>query len=338
MVAIYIKQFRPLKSGMGSLATYIVRRVLFAIPVFLAVSVLTFLITNAAGNPLEIVRIGARQMTAAELANLVSYFHLNEPLYLRYFLWLGGFLQGDMGVSLYSGTVSSHIIPWIGTTLELQLPSLFLALLIGIPIGVYSAKHQYSKRDYGITGFALFGISMPTFWLGIMLIIVFAYYVHWLPAFGAFNSIPPYWWGSAIADRFAHALLPTLVLTFVSLAVITRLMRANMLETLRTDYVLASRASGLSDWKVTYKHALKNAITPIVTIVGLTFGASLAGAPALETTFSWPGLGYEFVLAASTLDLPIVLGLTMIITIMVLIANLVTDIAYAYLDPRVRIS
>lgn len=323
---------------MGSLANYVVRRILFAVPVFLAVSVLTFLITNAAGNPLEIVKLGAKSMTATELANLEAYFHLNEPLYLRYFSWLGGLFQGNLGDSLYSGSVASKIFPWVGTTLELQLPALFLSLAIGIPIGVYSARHQYSKGDYAITSFALFGISMPTFWLGIMLIVVFAYYVHWLPAFGAFSGYPPYWWGSQFMDAVAHAILPILVLTFVSLAVITRLVRANMLESLRSDYVLAARASGLSERKVVYKHALKNAITPIVTIVGLTFGVALGGAPALETTFSWPGLGFAFVNAATDLDLPVVLGLTIIITVMVLVANIATDLAYAVLDPRVKVS
>jgi len=323
---------------MGSLLNYVVRRALFAIPVFLAVSILTFLITNAAGNPVDIVKFGSRHVSPAQLQTLEDYFHVNQPVYIRYFYWLSDFLHGNLGQSLYTGSVAALIVPWIGTTLELQIPSLFLALGIGIPIGIYSAKHQYAKSDYAVTTTAIFGISMPTFWIGIMCIILFSYDLHWLPAFGALSAYPPYWWGNPIFDRLAHLILPLAVLTFVSIATITRLMRANMLEVLRQDYILAARASGLSDRKVTYKHALKNAITPIVTIVGLSFGAALGGAPALETTFSWPGLGFAFVYAAQRLDLPTVLGITMIITIMVLIANLATDLAYAFLDPRVRIA
>jgi ABC-type dipeptide/oligopeptide/nickel transport system permease component len=323
---------------MGSLGNYVIRRILFAIPVIIAVSVITFLITNAAGNPLQIVKLGTKSMTASQLASLEAYFHLNEPIYIRYFLWLNDFVHGNLGVSLYSGSVSARIVPWIGTTLELQIPALFLALLIGVPIGIFSARHQYSKGDYAITSAAIFGISMPTFWIGIMLIIVFSYYLHWLPAFGAISAYPPYWWGSQFTDAIAHAILPLAVLTFVSIATITRLTRVNMLEVLRQDYILAARASGLSDRSVIYKHALKNAITPVLTIVGLSFGTLLAGAPALETTFSWPGLGFAFVNAATSLDLPTVLGITMIITLMVLAANIITDLAYAFLDPRVRIT
>jgi ABC-type dipeptide/oligopeptide/nickel transport system permease component len=323
---------------MGSLVNYIIRRTLFAIPVFLAVSILTFVVTNAAGNPIDIIRLGIKSMTAAQLHVLEQEFHVNEPVYVRYFLWLNDFLHGNLGQSLYTGSVSSKVFPWVATTLELQIPALLLALLIGIPTGVFSAKHQYSKGDYAITTTAIFGISMPTFWIGIMAIIIFSYYLRWLPAFGAYSAYPPYWWGSPPLDILAHLILPLTVLTLVEIATFTRLTRANMLEVLRQDYILAARASGVKDSLVTYKHALKNAITPVVTIIGLSFGTLLAGAPALETTFSWPGLGFAFVVAATGLDLPVVQALTMIITIMVLIANVGTDLAYAYMDPRVRIS
>jgi len=322
---------------MGSLFSYIIRRILFAVPVFLSVSILTFLITNAAGNPIDIVRLGIKNATPAQLAALCTYFHCHDPVYVRYFIWLSDFLRGNLGNSLYSGSVASKIVPWVGTTLELQIPALLLSLAIGIPVGVYSAKHQYSKGDLAVTTTAIFGVSMPTFWLGIMGIIIFSLYLHWLPSFGAISPYPPYWWGTVYSDVLAHAILPLSVLTLVSLAAIVRLVRANMLEALRQDYVLGARASGVSEFKVTYKHALKNAITPVVTVVGLSFGVLLAGAPGLETTFSWPGLGYEFVLAATILDLPIVQGITMIITLMVLTANVITDLAYALLDPRVRI-
>ena len=322
---------------MASILSYVVRRILFAIPVFLAVSVITFLITNAAGNPIDIVRLGIKNMTPEQLAALKAYFHVDDPIWERYFLWLRDFLTGNLGQSLFSGSVAAKVVPWIGTTLILQIPALFLSLIIGIPVGVYSARHQYSKTDIGVTTTAIFGVSMPTFWLGINAILIFSLYLHWLPSSGALSGYPPYWWGSQFTDAIAHIILPLAVLTFVSLATIVRLVRANMLETLRQDYVLGARASGVSDFKVTYKHALKNAITPIITVVGLSFGVLLAGAPGLETTFTWPGLGYAFVVAASNLDLPVVQAITMIITIMVLAANIFTDLAYAVLDPRVRL-
>jgi ABC-type dipeptide/oligopeptide/nickel transport system permease component len=323
---------------MAGLLSYLLRRVLFAIPVFLTVSIITFLATNASGDPVAIVRLSIRNPTAVQIAALNAYFHVGEPIYTRYFLWLSDFLHGNLGVSLYTGTVASKIFPWTLTTLELQIPALLLALAIGIPLGVFSAKRQYSKSDVAVTTTAIFGISMPTFWLGIMAIIIFSLNLHWLPSFGAVSAYPPYWWGSVPLDQLAHIILPLSVLTLVSLATYVRLIRANMLDALRQDFVLGARASGLSDFTVTYKHALKNAITPVVTIVGLTFGSLLAGAPALETTFSWPGLGYEFVVAALGTDLPVVLAITMIITIMVLVANIGLDLVYALLDPRVRIS
>jgi ABC-type dipeptide/oligopeptide/nickel transport system permease component len=322
---------------MASIASYIVRRVLFAIPVFLVVSIITFFLTNVIMDPISIVRLGIKNMTPQMLAELKSYFHLDQPVYARYFFWLADFLQGNMGRSLYTGTVAAKVVPWIGTTLELQIPALLLSLGIGIPVGIFSAKRQYSKADVTVTTSAIFGVSMPTFWIGTMLIILFALDLHWLPAFGALSIAPPYIGGNIVTDLLAHLVLPLFVLTFVSLAAIVRLVRANMLDALRQDYVLAARASGVPESRVTYRHALKNAITPVVTIVGLSFGTLLAGAPGLETTFSWPGLGYEFVQAANALDLPIIQAITMIITLMVLVANIGTDLVYAYLDPRVRL-
>lgn len=322
---------------MAGLWRYILRRILFMIPVFIAVSLLTFLVTALAGDPVAIVRLALHRISASQIAALQSYYHTNEPIFVRYFYWLFSFVQGDLGTSLRGGTVASKVLPWIGTTLELQLLALFFSLLIGVPLGVYSAVKQYSKADMAITTFAIFGYSMPTFWLGIEAIILFSLYLRWLPYGGALSPYPPYWGGSVYTDLIGHLVLPVGVLTFVSLATFTRLLRANMLEVLRQDYVLAARASGLKERVIVYKHALKNAVTPIVTIVGLSLGLSLGGAPATETVFSWPGLGYAFVQAATSLDLPVIQDLTMIITIMALIFNLITDLTYAYLDPRVRL-
>lgn len=321
---------------MASLIRYIIRRLLFMIPVFLGVAILTFAVGNAAGNPINLIRAGLKNPNPAILKALTVYYHLDRPVWERFLYWLWDLLHGNLGVSISGRPVLSQIGPWTFTTLELQILSLILAIVIGVPVGVYSSKHQYSKADYAITTTAIFGFSMPTFWLGIMLIVVFSLQLGWLPSSGA-ASVSNLWWGNGILDWLAHLILPTAVLTYVSLATIVRLVRANMLEVMRQDYILAARASGLSERTVTYRYALRNAISPVVTIIGLGFGAALGGAPATETVFSWPGLGYAFTQAALTLDIPLVQGITIVITLMVLIANLITDFVYAMVDPRVTV-
>jgi ABC-type dipeptide/oligopeptide/nickel transport system permease component len=306
------------------------------IPVFLGVAILTFVVGNAAGNPLDLIRAGLRNPSPQVIEALTRYYHLDRPVYERFLLWLAELLQGNLGLSQSGRPVAQQIGAWAFTTLELQLSALVLAVAIGIPVGVYSAKRQYSNADYAITSVAIFGYSMPTFWLGIILIILFSFYLGWLPGGGA-AGLSFIWWGSPVLDHLAHLILPVSVLTYVTLAAIVRLVRANMLEVLRQDYILAARSSGLSERTVTYRYALRNAISPVVTLVGLSFGAALGGAPATETTFSWPGLGYAFAQAALNLDIPLVQGITVVITLMVLVANLITDMAYAFLDPRVRI-
>jgi ABC-type dipeptide/oligopeptide/nickel transport system permease component len=306
------------------------------IPVFLGVSILTYGVGNAAGDPIALIRIGLRNPSPAVLAALRAYYHLDQPVYMRYLNWLWNLLHFDLGTSVTGRSVAGQIGGWALTTLELQLLALCLAVAIGVPIGVLSAKRQYSKVDYAVTSIAIFGYSMPTFWLGIMLIIVFSFELGWLPSSGS-AGVNFMWWGGPFPDYLAHLVLPVFVLTYVELATFVRLVRSNMLEVLRQDYILAARSSGLSDRTVTYRYALRNAITPVVTVIALTFGGALGGAPGLETTFSWPGLGLAFTRAALVLDIPLVQGITIVITLMVLVANLILDLTYAILDPRVRI-
>ena len=321
---------------MAGYARYIVRRLLFMIPVFLGVSILTFAVGNAAGDPIALIRIGLRNPSPVVLEALRKYYHLDQPLHMRFLNWLWNLLHGDLGTSVTGRSVGVQVGGWALTTLELQLLALFLAVAIGVPIGVLSAKRQYSKVDYAVTSIAIFGYSMPTFWLGIMLIIVFSFNLGWLPSSGT-SGVNFMWWGNPLLDHLAHLVLPVFVLTYVELATFVRLVRSNMLEVLRQDYILAARSCGLSDRTVTYRYALRNAITPVVTVIALTFGGALGGAPGLETTFSWPGLGLAFTRAALVLDIPLVQGITIVITLMVLVANLVLDLTYALLDPRVRI-
>jgi len=322
---------------MAGLARYIVRRLLYMIPVFVGISILSFLVLYAAGDPIRIMLIGKPNITAETIEALKSYYGLDKPIPIQYLNWLWNLLRGNFGRSLYAARpVNQLITSWFFETVKLQLISIGLALVISIFVGVLSAKRQYSKLDLTVTPIALFGVSMPTFWFGIILIIIFSFNLGWLPSSGAYGD-PIKWWGDPFLDSIAHIILPAIVLTYVSLAQNIRLIRANMLEVLRQDYILAAKASGLPERTITYKYALRNAISPVITYLGLSLGGIIGGAPITETVFGWPGLGRRFVDAALQLDFPVVMAITMVITIMTLVANLITDISYAALDPRIRI-
>ena len=310
---------------------------MFVIPVLIGVSILSFLVMYAAGDPIRIILLGKPNVSRETVEALKAYYGLDKPIPVQYVNWLLNLLQGNFGRSLYGARPVNQIIgSWFLETVKLQLVSIVLALVISIPIGIFSARRQYSKIDLAVTSTALFGVSMPTFWFGIILIIIFSFNLGWLPSSGAYGD-PVKWWGDPFLDSIAHIILPAIVLTYVGLAQNIRLIRANMLEVLRQDYILAARASGLHERSVIYRHALRNAISPVVTYVGLSLGGIIGGAPITETVFGWPGLGRRFVEAATQLDFPVVMGITMVIAIMTLVANLVTDISYAALDPRVRI-
>jgi len=272
---------------------------------------------------------------------LSEYYGLDKPVYYQFFLFITQLLEGNLGNSyaIRGGiAVTTLIGDYAWLTIQLQLLALFLSLIIAIPIGILSAKKQYSKLDVTVTTTSLLGTCIPVFYMGIIAIIIFSYFLGWFPAGGA-NAIQAerYLFGSFEIDRLWHLVLPTGVLTFAILAPIVLLVRSSMLEVLRQDYILAARASGLSERSVIYKHALRNALIPVVTYVGLYFGGMLAGAPITETVFNWPGIGRLFVEATTKLDFPVIMGITVFITIMTLIANLLTDITYGYIDPRIRL-
>jgi ABC-type dipeptide/oligopeptide/nickel transport system permease component len=322
----------------SSMFRYIVRRLLYMIPVALGISIVAFVTMYAAGDPLSIIRAGKPNIDQTTLNGLKAYYGLDKPIPIQYLSWLANILQLNFGKSLYGGQPVIFIIgPKIWPTIELQVVSLLIAFAISIPIAVHSARKPYSKQDVAVTSLSLFGVSMPTFWFGLILIIVFSFTLGWLPSAGAIGAAGFLWWGNPILDQIAHLILPVAVLVYVSLAQNIRLIRANMLEILRSDYILAARASGISERKVVYKYALRNAITPALTFLAIAFGGMIAGAPMTEYVFSWPGLGRQYVSSTLGLDFPTIMGITMIITIMMLIANLLMDILYVYIDPRVRI-
>jgi len=307
------------------------------IPVFLGVSIISFMTMYAAGDPMNIIRLGKGTFTKETLDALKVYYGLDKPIPVQYLNWLSNLLHFNLGKSLRGGQPVNLIIGnWFWETIKLQLISIFVALALSIPIGINSARKQYSKQDVAVTSVSLFGVSMPTFWLGVILIIIFSHNLGWLPSEGAYGETY-YWYGNPILDQIAHLVLPVTVLVYVSLAQNIRLIRANMLEVLRSDYILAARASGLSERKIIYKYALRSAICPVITFLGISLGAVVAGAPMTEYVFNWPGLGRRFVTATTDLDFPVVMGITMIITVMALVANLIVDIAYVYIDPRIRL-
>jgi peptide/nickel transport system permease protein len=324
-----------------SLSKYLARRVIYMIPMAIGISIISFLVMYAAGDPIRLATAGHPNITEGQREALRRYYGLDQPIPLQYINWLVHLLQGDFGKSLYGGRPVNQLIgDWFWETIKLNLIAILLALAIAIPVGVHSAVKQYSISDAVVTTVSIFGVSMPVFWIGIVLILIFSFWLGWLPSSGAYG-FPMLWplFGieNSFVDAVAHIILPVAVLTYVQLALYVRLTRAQMLEVLRQDYILASKASGLPDNKVIYKYALRNAITPVITYAGISIGGIVGGAPMTETVFNWPGLGRRFVEAASLLDFPVVMGITMIITVMILIANLIVDISYAMLDPRIRV-
>ena len=320
---------------------YLVRRLLYLIPLFIGILIIVFVATRIAGDPVQLMTTMNPRITAEAKQLLTEYYGLDRPIYEQFFRFILQLIQGDLGnaYAIRGGIpVTTLIGDYAWLTFQLQLAALVLSLIIAIPIGIISAKRQYSKLDVTITTTSLLGTCIPVFYMGIIVIIIFSYFLGLFPASGA-NSllVERYLFGNYFLDQLWHMVLPTAVLTFAILAPVVLLVRSSMLEILRSDYILAAKASGLSERTVIYKHALRNALIPVVTYVGLYFGGMLAGAPVTETVFNWPGVGRLYVEAITKLDFPVIMGVTVFITIMTLIANLITDLTYGYIDPRIRL-
>jgi len=332
----------PILRFLGTpLVRYVVRRSLYLVPLFFGITFLVFAVERLAGDPVQIMTAFNPNIPDSQRILLRQYFGLDQPLHIQYLQWARQLLTGDLGNAFVVGggaEVSTLIGQRTWPTLKIQLAGLALSLLISIPAGVYSARKRYSALDVTVNTSALVGTSIPIFFLGIVFILAFGYYGRLFPAGGAASILPSqYPYGSVVLDELWHMALPTAVYTFAILAPIVLLVRSSMLEVLRMDYILAARASGLKERTVIYKHGLRNALIPVVTYIGLYFGGILAGAPVTETVFNWPGVGQLFVSATSKLDFPVIQGIVVAITLMTLAANLITDVAYAYIDPRIRL-
>ena len=318
---------------------YITSRLLQAIALVLAVVVLNFFLVHAApGDPVETIAGASGGMSEELKADLRTKFGLDKPLPVQLGVYLGKVVQGDLGYSyFFNSPVSQLILERVPATLLLVLASVLLAFTLGTSLGVLSARKPNGLLSQSITVISLVGFAAPVFWTGIMLVILFASVVQWFPVSGM-RSVDSYGAGffKDALDVAHHLVLPTITLALVYLAQYSRLARASMLDVLGADYIRTARAKGLAEGTVLYKHALRNAVLPVITILGLQFGNVLAGAILVETVFNWPGLGrlaFESVLRR---DYPTLLGVLLFSSIVVVVMNQLTDVAYRLVDPRIK--
>lgn len=316
------------------MSRYVLRRVLIAIPLLIGITALLFvLMQKVPGGPLAVY--GANpHMHAADRARLIHAMGLDLPMHQQYFKWLLSAVQGDLGHSLFTGRpVLEMIAERTPNTLVLMGISTLISLIVGVALGVFSAIKPYSKFDYVATTGSFLGYSLPTFWFGIMLMMLFAAKLHWLPA-GGMHSLGRE--GSWL-DTIPYLILPVTVLSIVSIASWSRFMRSSMLEVMRADFIRTARAKGLSERLVIGRHALRNALIPIVTVVMMAMPGLFGGAIMTETIFAWPGIGRLFYDSMGKSDYPVMMGVLLISATLVVVFNLLADVLYSMIDPRIQL-
>ncbi len=322
---------------MGALR-FIARRVMFSAALVLIVSFALFALINAIGNPVEIMLAEMPGVTDETVAAISKYYGLNGPFIDRYFAWLWAILHGDFGVSIiYNQPVGDLLQVWGAETLKIQLPAILLSLLLATAAGVVASMRQHGWADFSVVSGAMLGHSLPGFLIGILLILTFSNWLGVFPSYGAYSTRNMLW-NSPLADGLWHMALPVGMLTVFNTATLTLLMRSSLVDVLRQDFITAAWASGLPRRRIVLGHALRNAFIPVLTYLGTLFGLMLGTAPVTETVFTWPGLGALYIQAIQQLDYPVIMGETMIITVMLVSATLLTDIAYVALDPRIRLA
>jgi len=320
------------------LARYVLRRVVASIPVVIGVTLITFALLHATSASFVPGLELNPNLRPADVIRIRKNLGLDDPLYIQYWNWISGLLHGDFGRSLVDGSpVWDHIRERLPNTLELTITAILLGILISIPLGVVGALRRGSALDNFLTFLSVAGVSVPSFWLALLLILFFSVSFHawglpWLPSGGAQSAFG----GGDPADRIAHLVLPATCLAFVYIAIWSRFTRSSMLEVLSQDYVRTARAKGMSERRVTYLHALRNSLVPLVTLVGLELPGLVGGAAIIEIVFSWPGIGRLALERALQYDYTVVLGLTTFAALLVVAGNLLADILYALLDPRIR--
>jgi peptide/nickel transport system permease protein len=316
---------------------YVVRRILVSIPLIWALATLTFFIVRAApGDPMAMYF--SPEIDPSVMETVRARLGLDQPIHVQYVKWLAALARGELGVSFaHHRPVAEILLETIPNTLILTVWALLLDLGLGVVIGVISAVRQNTWIDHGITVGALFIYSMPGFWLGLMLIILFSLKLGWLPASQMESVDAEYMpWLERAVDRAKHLILPVFVLGIASAASVARYMRGSMLEVIRQDFIRTARAKGLPEGAVIFKHALMNALIPIITLLGLYLPFLMSGAVVTETIFAWPGMGRLTVGAIFARDYPIVMAANLIAGVMVVAGNLLADVLYAVVDPRIR--
>lgn len=330
---------QKVEAGFMTLRTYIVRRLLVLIPTLFLITLIIFVLMRLApGDPITILFASSRKSPSPEIIDAVrKELGLDQPIPMQYLIWLGKLLRGDLGYSYVSfQPVSEMIGIRIGRTLELMLVAEIVSVGLAIVLGVICAVKHHSVTDAVFSLGALIGYSVPSFWIGLMGLLVFSKGLGWLPSFGVETKGVTFSLFGVWFDHLKHLLLPAAVLIVGYIAYLFRLVRSSMLEVLRQDYIVTARAKGLKERVVVYKHALRNALLPVVTYEGYSIGFLLGGAAIVETVFSWPGLGKFAVDLALRRDYPPLMALSLVIAVMVLLGNLCADIAYAIVDPRIR--
>jgi len=321
---------------------YTVKRLIFMIPLLLGITIICFVVMHLApGAPTDLETQMNPRVSAEMKERLRAMYDLDKPLPEQYLIWLNKLVRLDLGVSFSSDRrpVADKILERLPITIALNILSMILILMVAIPLGVLSAVHQNSFFDK-ITGvFVFIGFAVPTFWLALLLMILFGVQLGWLPISGIrslnYEYLPP---GMAFIDLIKHLIMPVLLSAFGGLAGFSRYMRANMLEVIRQDYITTARAKGLSERLVIYKHALRNALLPLVTILGLSVPGLIGGSVIFETIFAIPGMGQLFYMSVMARDYPTIMGILFIGAVLTLLGNLLADLSYALVDPRIRVS
>ena len=330
---------------------YVLKRLLYLVPVLLGVTLLVFVISHAIpGDP---ARMMAGQKASHEaVENLRRSMGLDRPLPEQYATYLLGLLRGDLGVSIRNQRpVVEDLQDFFPATLELSLVSMLLCVSVGLPLGIVSAVRRNRPIDHASRVFSVFGVSMPVFWLGLMLLLLFYRTLGWLPGSGRLDihTDPPaqvtglYLIDTLVegslgkfGDALLHILMPAFCLSYVYLAIITRIVRSSMISVMGLDFITTARANGISEAAIILKHCLKNSLIPTVTITGLSIGELLGGAILTETIFNWPGMGKYVVDSVNFLDFPAMMGFTLVVALAYVLINLAVDVLYAFLDPQIR--
>jgi peptide/nickel transport system permease protein len=313
------------------MTVFVIRRLLQGLLVLFLISLITFFLINLApGGPSSLIDF---QSTAEQREARLRQFGLDRPVTERYVRWLGGAVRGDLGTSINQGLPVSRLLRQrLGTTLQLALSALVLATLVGVLLGVVAALYRNGWPDHVVSSVSTLGMSIPNFWLGIVAIIVFAVQLDWLPASGSYTIGQ----GFSLGDRLAHLVLPAGVLAFSLMPNVVRVTRSALLEVMTSDFVRTARAKGVADRWVLWKHTMRNALVPVIAIVGLITTVLFSGSVVIESVFGWAGLGRLAIEAANGRDYPVILGVTLLAGAIVVSVNILVDLLYAAADPRIR--